>query len=98
MRRMFILLLSKWWRKCVRIPNSHCMAWNTENFTYCENYYYPNSNGECEKIPLLNCVYLDYDDPTKCLGCEENYYVDKEGKCQKHTIDNCFEYESENKM
>ena len=83
--------------ECVRIPKSHCMAWNTENCTYCENYYYPNSNGECEKIPLLNCLKLDNDDPTKCEECEENYYLDKEGKCQKHTIDNCFEYESENK-
>ena len=35
--------------ECVRIPKSHCMAWNTENCTYCENYYYPNSNGEVKK-------------------------------------------------
>ena len=73
------------------------MVGNTENCTFCENYYYPNSNGECEKIPLLNCVNLDLEDPTKCSLCEENYYVDKEGKCQKHTIDNCIEYESKNK-
>ena len=57
----------------------HCNHYNKENdqCDSCEKYYYVK-DGKCEKIPIANCKYLDYSDPTKCVRCDDAYELSED--------------------
>ena len=70
---------------CVKFP--HCKILDSTDSTKCSecyDYYYPNSNGQCEKS---FCEYKDNDG--SCAYCYGQFYLDDNDNCVKIPIAYC---------
>ena len=80
--------------KCVLVdtPIEHCRMYRTADT--CDNcrFGYYLQNNECLKIPVPKCIWVDEDDPSKCVMCEDGI-VQENGRCdgnKKCDIENCY--------
>ena len=70
--------------QCVKKP--FCNSVEGKKCIYCDNYFYPDENGNCKRIPDKNCYKGNL---TQCIYCDHGYYVNSELKCQKIPFEHC---------
>ena len=49
---------------------------------HCRPHYYPESNGECQKIQIPHCMIYD---GNNCTKCDPNFYVDEYNNCTEYS-------------
>ena len=77
------------------IKKDHCNEFDENDpgkkCTECFEYYYPDDNGECKRIPIVRCLIGN---SKKCSECDEYYYF-VEGKCEKIELEHCVRLEED---
>jgi len=72
-------------KSCISFQNCNYMEEGNKKCSQCQSYYYPNSEGQCERTLCDN-----HDDNGMCTHCYSGYYL-KNKECIKITIPYCKE-------
>lgn len=70
--------------QCIKKP--YCNSAEGEKCVDCYDYFYPDENGNCTRIPDKYCYRGD---SKSCTYCDSGYFVNSESKCQKIPFDHC---------
>ena len=76
--------LDKGTSQCVKKP--FCNSVEGEKCVDCDDYFYPDENGNCIRIPDKYCYKGN---SKQCSNCDSGYFVNSESKCQKIPFDHC---------